>query len=228
MGFWKTSDGLMLGDDPLDVAEEFLSVVAKQYTDAIGRKPSLKEVLNTLTSVIEHRADEFVDKGNTIIVSDIIAKTKKRPRKQAFQAGDVVAIPLGKYFAFARVAPQPDYLEFYNLKSKRVLPATKLRGKQVIRVPYLPIDDAIKDGRWKVIGRIPYQDGEYKYFHYLVGGRITCNETLRDKSGWVSVELRERDPTLEELNAVPEMQLRSPEAVVKDLCECLQNAPIVS
>jgi hypothetical protein len=228
MAFWKTKNGLILGDDPLDVAEEFLDTMAKQYVVSIGRKPRLKEVLSTLASVLERRAEEFVDDGDAIVVSDITAKTKKRPRNQTYRPGDVIAIPLAKHFAFARVAPQHDYLEFYNLKSKAVLPTTKLRGKEVIRVPYLPIDDAIKDWQWKVVGHIPYENGEFKYFHYLVGGRITCNETFRDKTGFVEVELRKRDATPEELTSVPQMQLYAPEDVLKDLSIRLRDAPIVS
>src|SRR5262245_32875389 len=110
MGWWKLDDGRVVGDGPLDLAEEFLSDVSREYLNDQRRKPTLEEILASLAAVLRNRADEFTEDSADVVIEDLLAKTRKRPKKQQIQVGDVFAVPLGDgSLGFGRVTPQVSF-----------------------------------------------------------------------------------------------------------------------
>jgi len=127
MGFWKDVRGRRIGDGPLDAAEEFLAAVAADYREQFGSLPSLEELLETIRLPLELEPANFIKGGAKVSVTAISAKTRKRQKRQTPRSGDIVVIPINEsYFAFGHLTPQRDYLEFFNVKSRRIVAAHSL------------------------------------------------------------------------------------------------------
>ena len=203
MGWWETEDNMLIGDGPLDIAEEFFKLIAKEYTDDLNRQPSLVELLKTLGLVLEKSADEFTHDCDNIIVTKLTAKTRKRPKKQKVKPGDIFEVPLGDgEFAFGRVTPQSGICDFYDVKSRCRLSFRELRECGVVKIPVWIDADCLENNRWKVFGNIPYEKDGYQVQHLLIGNQITCSEQI-DDDGFIHPDAKLRRATEKELKTTP-------------------------
>jgi hypothetical protein len=216
MGWWKDPNGFVIGDVPLDLAEEFFVRVTREYVSAHGRKPTLPEILGTLGAILRHRADEFVDVPETVSIDAILAKTKRRPSKQPIHPGDVFTIPLANgALSFGRVTPQVSYFEFFEVIANQTVAVGSLRDVPRFTFPALVMLDPLLEWRWRVIGHIPFDDGEFTTQPFRIGGQIECGKKV--VKGFVDPSSELRLATPDEMRGVPPHDLWTAKKVEREL-----------
>lgn len=216
MGWWNVGRDIELGDGPLDLADEFLGRLAQEYVDDLGRKPRLVEILRTLEAILQRRADEFVQDGEQFLVSEISAKTKRRPKKQPFRVGDVFAVPLsGGMLALGQLTPQRSFAEFFCLKIKKLPSAETLRATERIRLPLLIDLEPLEAWRWKVVTHLPYDRTTFVPQHFLIGGQATCGD--EERSGFVDVSSRLCPAAPGDFQHLPKMSIANEAYLVAEL-----------
>lgn len=102
MGWWgEEKDGveLIIGDGPLDTANEMLRKIVREYKRDVERKPTPEELAEVLKAAIASAHKILFDGLDEMEVTDLKLKLRKAPKKQKFQVGDccVVALPSGGY-----------------------------------------------------------------------------------------------------------------------------------
>lgn len=190
MGWWQDGDKV-LGDGPLDSAEEFLRAVAAEYVEDQGRRPTLDELLTIISRVLGRGTAEFVDDGENIQVIGVMAETKRQSGKRSIAAGDVFAVPLGDgRIAFGRLTPQLSFVEFFDAVAEEGDQSEKWRSAPLVRFPFLIDVKPIEKGRWKIVGRVPYEGDPFVLQQFIVGGQVTRGEEPVDGFIDVSAQLR--------------------------------------
>jgi len=221
MGWWETEDGVLVGDGPLDECEELLERVSSEYSDEYGRKPTLRELLTCFALVLRHQADNFVADADEILITDVVARTKKRPRKPRLRPGDVFSVPLGTgEFAFGRLTPQDGVVDFFTIKSRVRLGTSKLKAVKTLRFPGAIALSPLLERRWKIVGHLPYADNEFQVQRFKMAGLVACGDGLLD--GFIDVSSRLEPATAAELASLPEFALWGEELVEEWLKERLR------
>src|SRR5262245_56015146 len=99
-----TDHTLLLDDRWYDAAYDALLQMARTSEREYGRKPTLEEFRRLLAVTLGANAKDYFADGDTTAVTEVIFKTKKKPRTQPYDEGDVFAIPLGDgQYAFGRI-----------------------------------------------------------------------------------------------------------------------------
>lgn len=105
MGWFETDEfpEALIGDEPLDLAGQFLEQLRDAYMDGPGRQPTLAEFEATLAIVLGTVGARWFEELDGKRVVKLAIKTKKAPKRQEYAVGDIFAIPLsaGDY-AFGR------------------------------------------------------------------------------------------------------------------------------
>lgn len=220
MGWWKTDAGYIIGDGVLDLTEDFLREFSQEYNRELERQPTLEELLYCLKQVLRHSAEgQFADM-TTVEVEEIVAKKKKRPRKQLLKPGGVFSIPLANgMLAFGRLTPQAGVMEFFDLTSKKVVPVSALSSSGRFTFPFLISTEALEQWDWRVFDELPYRDGEFKIHLFRVAGQVACGTGMR--KGFLDSSTSLRPATAEELAEVPEFGIVTTELLRKRLMERL-------
>ncbi len=75
MGWWEIaqSDNI-IGDSPADTIAETLGQIASSCEEQGKPKPTLKEALNAITSVLRLKAAEVVENGEEIFIQTLVAE----------------------------------------------------------------------------------------------------------------------------------------------------------
>lgn len=219
MGWWQAEKDVLVGDEPLDAVEECLDRVAQEYQREHGRKPTLKEILRCLTLVLRNRADELLDEPPGTVVAEINARTKRAKRREIYP-GDVFSVQLrpGEY-AFGRLTPQIGLVEFFEIKSPKLIRASRLRNLKTFRFPALVMLDPLKEGRWRIFDHLPYEDSGFQIQPFRIAGQIECGNKIVD--GFIDPSSQLRAAKASELEGVPEHRLWNAELVEKKLRERL-------
>lgn len=221
MGWWQSGDDL-LGDEPLDLTEEYLAAVARAYEEEAGRKPTVEELLACLTRVLGDRADEVVQGLEDSHLSALVAKRKPRPRKESLSPGDVFVLPLGDGTkAYGRLSPQHGFAEFFRLRAGRSVSRREVRSAETLRFPFLIDLTPLQTRRWRIVGNIPYRPGEFAVQRFRVGSQVTDGEHLRD--GFIEVSSSMREGGSEELSGLPKLSIANEEYVVAVLKKALAS-----
>src|SRR5262245_45808863 len=99
-----TDHTLLLDDRWYDDAYDALRQMARTSEREYGRKPTLEEFRRLLAVTLGANAKDYFADGDTTAVTDVIVKTKKKPRSQPYDEGDVFSIKLGdSQHAFGRI-----------------------------------------------------------------------------------------------------------------------------
>jgi hypothetical protein len=164
MGWFESgkAEGVILGDEPLDLTYDFLKQLAETYQEGCKRKPTLEEVRNLLELVLFSSGEEHISDLDEREVTSITVKTAKKRKNQPYKQGDVLAIPIdGGRFAFGRLMlvskPNGMLLEVFREVSERknLRPSIPASGRMFHPVRFLPNlpggIDAIKSWRWTVV-----------------------------------------------------------------------------
>lgn len=120
-------------------------------------------------------------------------------RRIVVRPGDVFSIPLAaQQLAFGRLTPQKWYAHFLAIRSVEPIKADQWRT-----LPRLPFTESIvirpiQEGRWTVLGNVPWQPLEFRWQPYLIGGRVACGRGPLDRFTDTSSESRPATP--DELN----------------------------
>ena len=95
--------GLVLGDEPLDLAGHFLERFRDAYLEAEGRLPTVAELEATFVTVIGSLGGRWFEELDGRELTKLTLRSKKAPKRQLNAVGDIFAIPLsaGDY-AFGR------------------------------------------------------------------------------------------------------------------------------
>jgi hypothetical protein len=187
----------------------------------LGRKPTLEELLGTLTSVLRNRSAEFVESEGGGVVTEIRAKSSKKATKPRLEAGDIFCVPLGNgECAFGRLTPQLSVAEFFEVTGPPTMRASKLLRVPTFRLPGLLMLDPLKDGRWKIVERASYENAEaFEIQPFRIGSQIECGDAR--VKGFIDPSSKLRPASEAELRSVPEHSLWNAELVEKELRERL-------
>lgn len=229
MGWWSENEGgeeLLLGDGPFDIAGDAFEQIAREYQEDWGRKPTLAEMLRTLERVLAAVSHLHLQDGGEKEIVSLTAKTRKR-KVQSYQVGDFFAIPIDDLYAFGRVlsdaaASDIGYLiGIYDRVSSRLLWPKQLQGAEFMWPPFYCGDFALIEGRWKVIGHLPIQPGEFVY------PRHKANLGSR---GWYVVEEGNQycKATEQEVEGLEFQTLNNPNVVERDIRKVLQERGILN
>jgi len=153
-------------------------------------------------------------------------KMKKRARSQRFDIGDIFAVPLrSNLFAFGRVTPQYEFLEFFDVTCHHLLTAEELRQAEVIRLPYMVDTEALRTWQWEVIGHIPFAPGEFHIQPFRIGDGIASSTDINDE-GFIDVTSEIRAAKSPELDRTPYCQVYPTNLVVEELISRLTKDSI--
>lgn len=213
---WWESEGRLVGDEPLDLAQEFLERLSKVYLDEQDRRPRLAEILACIELSLRHRADELAEGCDELVVAEVVAKTRKKPKNQEVRAGDVFEIPLGNgYRAFGRISPQIGVFEFFDVKSRQRPPISELARRPSFRFPATVMLGPLKEWRWRVIGHLPYEGDKFSPQLFRIAGQVAHGQEMR--AGFVDPTSELRRATPEEMKTVPENSLWNAEMLEREL-----------
>jgi hypothetical protein len=135
-----------------------------------------------------------------------MARRKLRP-------GDFIRIPLSDgTFAHARLTPQDSYLEFGAMRVRSLPSLQELARGSFRTFPLLVTLRPIHEGRWAVIGNIPWRE-EFAGQHFLVGDMIEIG-TKTNEQGFIDPSSELRPATSAELQVTPKMRLANEEYLV--------------
>lgn len=169
MGWWKEPAGrgeVLLGDDPLDLVRNAVEAVSRSYVEDVGRKPTLEEFRRTLMQTLGHDPGQFFADMETAVVSDVVFRLKKVPKRQAFAVGDYFAIPLDGKFWYGRLIHigTAHLVEVYDVQTDRLLSLPELlaRKRKIVFNKHVFSIPAFTRGRWKIIGHESIPKG-FKY-----------------------------------------------------------------
>lgn len=226
MGWWKTGDGELVGDGPLDTFEESISRVVEEYLQGQGRKPTLQEILSCFRLALGSGLEEYVAPPEDIEILSLVARTKIRPKRRKLTPGTIFAAPLGDgHYAFGRLTPQSGVAEFYCVKSpKRRLSARKLQNFSTFRLESILPDEPFQDGSWVAYENIDYPLDDFKWTTYRIGNRVTCGTTVID--GFVDVSSATRPATDDEISSLKPFAISNTTMVQLRLRQALSEAPI--
>lgn len=158
MGWWgEEKDGieLIIGDGPLDTAEEMFKKIVQEYKNDVGRKPSPDELIEVLKSAIASTHKILFDGLDDMEVADLKIKIRKVPSKQKFQVGDycLLALPAGGY-GYVRIKDILGQIgllvELLDVYSEAPLRCSGLENARVIS-DMLTDRLSIKEGDWRVL-----------------------------------------------------------------------------
>ena len=130
MGWWDSKDeaGVIIGDEPLDLAYKFVEDLAACYRDGTpGRSPTPAELAMALQVCLSVSSDAAFGEDNPVSVTKVSIRTTKRRKTQRYAVGDLIAFDLedGRY-AFARIMVNSKVmglvLEVFRATSGSLLP----------------------------------------------------------------------------------------------------------
>lgn len=172
MGWQKIGD-LTIGDEPLDLMAECVERIARCYQEEMGRDPTAGEVLEYVRHALDTQGKIDVPDLAELQITGISLKTKKLPKTQRFNVGDVFAIPLGKEYRYGRILKETSagrLVEIYDTRSDSLLSFPQLARKD--KSPHWQKHvnglKAFRNRRWLIIG---HQDvpADYDYARFYTG-----------------------------------------------------------
>ncbi|MHB0998332.1 MAG: hypothetical protein ACYC27_03720 [Armatimonadota bacterium] len=156
MGWWEHEESVLVGDGPLDILDKALQQIADDYKEDAERNPTVKELAKTLEIAIKARQDILFGELKSMEVSDVTIKMKKIPKKQSYQIGDYIAVPLrsGGY-GYARIMDEFGSIGMLflllNIYSEEILPAETVRKATAFH-ELLSVRKNVENGKYRVLG----------------------------------------------------------------------------
>lgn len=142
-------------------------------------------------------------------------------RKQKFKVGDVFSIPLHLHlFAFGRVTPQYEFLEFFDITLSHLPNLTELQQAGIVRVSYLVDMDALVTWEWKIFENLPYGLDEFRIQPFRIGDTIAVGTEVNNE-GFIDVTSKFRPALIAELDEIPWFRVYPKDLVVEKLISVL-------
>jgi hypothetical protein len=151
---------LLLDDLWLDEGANTLRHIAQRCEGELGYKPNLEDFRRLLRVLLGGELDEYFADGVTTEVTDVVFKTRKRPRAQRYKVGDVFAIPLDKdRYAFGRIMRDPAFgsrggvlVETFRetSRTRTYRPSIVASGRLIHPTDVNPLR-SLKNRRWTVV-----------------------------------------------------------------------------
>lgn len=154
-----TDSTALLDDWWYDAAYDTLRQMGQTCERSFGRKPTLEEFRQLLSVTLCVNAEDYFADGNVTEVTDVIFKTKKKPRAQPYQEGDVFAIKLDDaQYSFGRVLRFQKNIGMIIEIFRETSPTKKYKPSIVAsgRLLYFLMtggDRCIKNRRWTIVHR---------------------------------------------------------------------------
>lgn len=106
-----TPEGKLLLDDLwLNETENILQRIAQRCEQDFGHKPSLEDFRQLIETKLCVGLEDYFADGESVEITKVIFKTRKKPPTQRYQVGDTFAIPLGdRQYAFGRIMRDPAF-----------------------------------------------------------------------------------------------------------------------
>jgi len=161
------SDDAVIGDEPFDLLSDCFRRIARLYKRDLNRKPSLRELVGTVQSVLEAQLQDHTSDGESAELVSLRFKTRKIPKRQKYARGDVLkAEAANGEPIYARVFEMhPQIGPFVGVYDSLGMPPTDLDAiiKRSLVVKVFPIHREILEKReWLVIGNRPLTAADLK------------------------------------------------------------------
>jgi hypothetical protein len=178
MGWWSfpEDESVVVADEVMDATYDYFERVTALYEEALKRKPSIAEVQAMLRLALSINGEKYIeDLPDTKQIDSVTLKLKARPKRQKYQVGDFMAIPLsdGRYMfgriinledgwdlveVFAYVADNPRY-RFEITQARRLVPPINVDPQE-----------ALGKGGWRIIHSEPgYDAPDLRELEYVMG-----------------------------------------------------------
>lgn len=156
----------LVGDEPFDFLADALVQVVECYRRDLNRKPSALELVKTFERVLAPRFSEAVLEGETSELVSLSFKTKKVPKKQKFQEGDVIKTKAANgQFIYGRIfkiekglGPAIGVYDSLGFELKSLDELRKLR--LIVKVSLIH-RDLLERREWIVIGNLPINAADF-------------------------------------------------------------------
>ncbi|MFL6449153.1 MAG: Imm26 family immunity protein [Bryobacteraceae bacterium] len=159
MGWFESSKypGVMLGDEPFDIADQFLTELQQAYMEAFKRAPTLAEVRNLLEITLRVTGRQMIQDLEELEVTSLSIKTAKKKKDQPFAPGDVFNVPLeNSGFAFGRILTVDKALgclvEIFKHMSDKPIFIPGPSEKRLFQ-PVLVGSEGFRSWRWTIISK---------------------------------------------------------------------------
>jgi hypothetical protein len=177
MGWFEsgTKPGVMLGDEPFDLAYEFLKNLSEAYREELGRGPTLDEVCALFETSLRVNARDLLHEFEDRAVTQLAIKTVAKKKAQRFAAGDWFAVPLGEgRFAFGRVIELDKSLgalvEIFRGVGQAFPETADADAAGRLFHPIYVVPDALEDWRWTVLSSDEnYRPTDLKQLEFATG-----------------------------------------------------------
>ena len=227
MGWWMTEADLLIGDTPLDEAEELLIKIVDAYLEEQGRKPTIDELLECIRAVLNVAPEAYISAPENVDIVELKAKTKVLPKRRKLVPGAIFSVPLKDgFYAFGRMTPQFLTADIYKVKSKKRLDVRTLIKYPTYRyTPMIAVDDGIRTGGWVIYDKLDYPFEGFEPTVYRMGAKICCDYKVRD-DGFIGYT-DSRVAKSEEYEKIPSMAISNLAMSVYEIERDLADAPII-
>jgi len=225
MGWWNSKDEpeVIVGDEPLDIASELLHRIASCYVDSeLGRKPTPTELERTLELALSTSIAEIVQGGESLDLSRLTLKTKRRPKRHKVLVGDVFAVPLDDgRFAFGRVmvdVPKRGYVvEYFRGSSATATWRSDIAGSGRLGMPRAISGRALEERLWPTVARRrEYEPSDEDKTLEFAGG-MPPHMWVQD----IYFEVIRERIDVEEGKSLPRLETPAPEYEAKNILRAL-------
>ncbi len=201
MGWWETeymNTQLIIGDEPLDITNDMINKIVACYQNDLQRKPLLEEILAVTQFALKFHLEDYVSNGGDKELVEIRAKTKKKPKYQSYQEGDIFVVALEELrYGFGKVLKtlSPKILVgFFDIYTDEILRPQKLKDCPYILKLFCS-DLGIKNWAWKIIGHTPVgiKEAQIPDFYWMDSLNPNNIKIIKDGQMEQAVEASQND-----------------------------------
>ncbi len=171
------SNDAVIGDEPFDLVSDCFQKVVRLYKRDWKRKPSLRELVGTIQSVLEAQIQDHTSDGETAELAGLSFKTRKIPKRQKYAKGDILkALAANGQPVYARVfdpelagqwkGSESDFGPFVGVYDSLGMDQRDLDAiiERPLVVKVFPIHREILEKReWLVIGHRPLTKADRRH-----------------------------------------------------------------
>ena len=181
MGWWSIpgNEEACVGDEVLDMTYNYIEKIAEVYREQMRRQMTVEELTALWTIALQVRGEpDIFDGFEELEVTTVTIKTKKRPKRQRIQVGDIFAIPLSPgRWGFGRIINLQaswQLVEIYaHVDSHPHYTPAVISAELLFPSILMDVENAFWEGTWQIIhsdpgfkaeglDRLEYVTGNYK------------------------------------------------------------------
>ena len=183
MGWWtdKTHEQETLqGDAPYDILSQAFKDIAREYMLDWNRKPRLRELIRSIEVVLNSSSEQFIFEEESIELTSLISKTRKRKRFQSYKVGDFFTIPLSNgSIAYGRILSNVQQksmgmlVGIYNQITEHVIYPAGITDKSFMFPPFFCSDEGWTMWKQKILDHEPIGPDEFQFPKFKLGTEST-------------------------------------------------------